>query len=111
MALAAPACKGSPPGAPRDAVEAFFAAVARGDCDAALGQLGQAYRAELDREGVGCAVLVEEMAAYPLEAVLDTRVDGRNAAAHLVRTRMQGRTQDVVIRVQAEDGRWKIFAL
>lgn len=111
VTVAAPACNTSPPGAPRDAVEGFFAAIERGDCDTALAQLGDAYRAELTREGVDCATLVEELGAYPFESVLDTRVDGRNDAAHLVRTRMQGRTQDVIIRVQAEAGRWKIFAL
>lgn len=111
VALGAPACSASPAGAPADAVTRFFAAVDSGSCSAIWAELGSGYRAELEREGVSCNELIEQMRTYPFEAVVDTRVDGRNAAAHLVHTRLRGREHAVVIRVQAEDGRWKIMAL
>jgi hypothetical protein len=111
IALGGLACSASPPGAPADAVTRFFAAVESGSCSAMLAELGDGYRAELEREGMGCNELIDQMRTYPFEAVLDTRVDGRNAAAHLVYTRLRGRAQAVVIRVQAENRQWKIMAL
>lgn len=111
IALGSLACSASPPGAPADAVTRFFAAVASGSCSGVWTELGDGYRAELEREGVDCNELIEQMRTYPFEAVRDTRVDGRNTAAHLVHTRLRGREQEVVIRVQAQDGQWKIMAL
>jgi hypothetical protein len=111
IALGGLACSASPPGAPADAVTRFFAAVESGSCSGTWAEIGASYRAELEREGIGCNELIEQMRTYPFEAVLDTRVDGRNAAAHLVHTRLRGREHEVVIRVQAEDGQWKIMAL
>jgi hypothetical protein len=112
MALCGLACgSASPPGTPADTVTRFFAAVEAGDCTRIWAELGQSYRARLEQEGAGCDVLVEQIRTYPLETVLDTRVDGRNPEAQLVRTRLRGRENDVIIRVQAEDGQWKIMAL
>jgi hypothetical protein len=111
IALGGLACSASPEGAPADAVTRLFAAVESGSCSGVLAELGAGYRAELEREGIGCNELIEQMRTYPFEVVLDTRVDGRNAAAHLVHARMRGREQPVVIRVQAEDGQWRIMAL
>jgi hypothetical protein len=104
-------CNTSPAGTPADAVTRFFAAVASGSCSSVWAELGDGYRAELEREGVHCNELIEQLRTYPFEAVVDTRVDGRNDAAHLVHTRLGGREHEVVIRVQAEHGRWKIMAL
>lgn len=105
------ACNTSPAGAPADAVTRFFAAVASGSCSSMWAELGDGYRAELERSGVHCNELIEQMRTHPFEAVVDTQVDGRNQAAHLVRTRLRGREHEVVIRVQAEHGQWKIMAL
>lgn len=105
------ACSASPAGTPADAVTRFFAAVESGSCSSLWTELGDSYRAELEREGVDCNTLIEQMRAYPFETVLDTRADGRNPAANLVRTRLRGREHEVVIRVQAEGGQWKIMAL
>jgi hypothetical protein len=111
LGLACRATPASPPGAPADAVTRFFAAVDARDCAGAWTELGQSYRDALTREGVDCGLLVEEMRKHPLDAVLDTRTDGRNPGAQLVRTRLRGRDQDVIIRVQADAGQWRIMAL
>lgn len=111
LGLACRASPAAPPGAPADAVTRFFAAVDAGDCTGAWTELGQTYRDSLTRDGVDCALLLEEMRKYPLESVLDTRTDGRNPDARLVRTRLRDRAQDVVIRVQADAGQWRIMAL
>ena len=108
LALALPACR--PPGRPSDAVERFYAAVTVGDCAAALGALGTAFRTRVEQKG-NCDRLLEEMREHPLERVLDTQVDGRNRAAQLVRVRLRGHKTDVIIRVQAEGGQWKIFSM
>ena len=111
LGLACRATPASPPGAPADAVTRFFAAVDAQDCTGAWAELGQTYRDSLTRDGVDCGLLIEEMRKYPLDAVLDTRTDGRNPDARLVRTRLRGRDQNVVIRVQADAGQWRIMAL
>ncbi|WP_428265754.1 hypothetical protein [Haliangium sp.] len=101
----------APSGAPADTIKRFYTAVAAGDCEAARAELARAYQDDLERAGVSCATLLEEMQRYPLAAVDETKVDGRNPDAHLVQTRLVGRREVVIIRVQAEDGRWKIFAM
>jgi hypothetical protein len=111
LGLACRASPASPPGVPADAVTRFFAAVDAGDCTGAWTELGQTYRDSLTRDGVDCALLVDEMRKFPLESVVDTRTDGRNPDARLVHTRLRGRAQDVVIRVQADAGQWRIMAL
>ncbi|HEX2571459.1 MAG TPA: hypothetical protein VH877_18005 [Polyangia bacterium] len=111
LGLALLACRpASPPGRPAEAVERFYAAVLAGDCTAVMGALGKAYRARVEQKG-NCDKLLEEMREHPLESVLDTQVDGRNPAAQLVRARLRGHKTDVIIRVQAEGGQWKIFSL
>jgi hypothetical protein len=105
------ACSASPAGAPADAVTRFFTAIESGSCSGIWAELGDGYRTDLEREGVDCNALIEQMRAFPFEAVLDTRTDGRNAAAHLVHTRLRGREHEVVIRVQAQGDQWKIMAL
>lgn len=113
LGLALLACRpATPPGRPAEAVERFYSAVMAGDCPAALGALGTAFRARVEVEQKGsCDRLFEEMREHPLERVLETQVDGRNRAAQLVRARLSGRKTDVIIRVQAENGQWKIFSL
>lgn len=111
LALALLACRpATPPGPPAAAVERFYGAVMAGDCAAALGALGTAFRVRVEQKG-GCDRLFEEMREHPLERVLDTQVDGRNRAAQLIRARLSGHKNDVIIRVQAEGGQWKIFSL
>ena len=111
LGLALLACRpATPPGRPAEAVERFYASVVAGDCAAALGTLGTSLRTRVEQKG-GCDRLFEEMREHPLERVLDTQVDGRNRAAQLVRARLSGRKTDVIIRVQAESGQWKVFSL
>jgi hypothetical protein len=111
LGLALVACRPAPPpGRPGEAVERFYGAVLAGDCAAALSALGTAFRARVEQKG-SCDQLFEEMREHPLDRVLDTQVDGRNPAAQLVRARLQGRKTDVIIRVQAEGGQWKIFSM
>jgi hypothetical protein len=105
-----PATPAPPTGQPADAVERFYAAAARSDCPGALRALGGPLRRKLEQSG-RCAELLEQILEHPLEHVLDTQVDGRDASARLVRARLRGRAADVIIRVQAEDGQWKIVAL
>ena len=99
-----------PPGQPADAVQRFYAAAVRSDCAGALQALGGTLRGKVANTG-RCEELFEQTLEHPLEHVLGTQVDGRDPAAHLVRARLRGRVTDVIIRVQAEDGQWKIFAL
>lgn len=105
------ACRPSrPSGIPADAVQRFHLAAADGDCAAALGTLGNKLRARLD-SGDRCAKLFQETLRHPLERVISTQVDGRDREAQLVRARLRGRATDLVIRVQAEDGQWKIVSM
>lgn len=98
-----------PAGSPADAVEALYAAVEAGDCQAALSVLTSAYRPEI--EAAGCDELMEKMREFPLDRILETKPDGRDPGARLVRTRIHQRQSDVIIRVQAENGAWKIAAM
>lgn len=110
IVLVGPARHSSPPaGEPAEAVARFFAAIAAGDCDAALARLGTPYRAKV--AAAGCAEFLQEMRRFPLEHVVEVTPDGRNRAAHLVRSQLRGRHSAILIRVQAEDGQWKIFSL
>lgn len=111
LALALLACSpASPTTPPAAAVQRFYAAAAAGDCATALSTLGGGLRTRVAPEGT-CDHLFEELRQHPLEHVVATQVDGRNRAAQLVRTRLRGRTTDVIIRVQAEGSQWKIFSL
>ncbi|MFO0579447.1 MAG: hypothetical protein U1A78_36065 [Polyangia bacterium] len=111
IALLVLACRPSPPsGQPADAVRRFYAAAARHDCSDAMRVLGGPLRSKIDQAG-RCAELLEQVLEHPLEHLLDTQVDGRDASAHLVRARLRGRATDLIIRVKAEDGQWKIVAL
>ena len=111
LALALLACSPASPTAPPAAVvQRFYAAVTAGDCATALNALGGDLRSRVAPDGT-CDHLFEELRPHPLERVVATQVDGRNRAAQLVRTRLRGRTTDVIIRVQAEGAKWKIFSL
>lgn len=113
LVLACRPTRSEPPsGQPADAVRRFYAAAARHDCSEAARVLGRPLRekSQIDQAG-RCAKLLEQVLEHPLEHVLDTQVDGRDASAHLVRARLRGRATDIIIRVQAEDGQWKIVAL
>lgn len=104
------ACSSSPPGQPEDVVKRFFQAVEAGDCSAAIGTLSQAYRTELKEKNLPCDEYLETV-RFQLERVIETKVDGRNQKAHLVRAHIRGRQTDSIIRVEAEDGQWRIFSM
>lgn len=104
------ACSSPPPGQPADAVQRFFQAVEAGDCNAAIGTLSQAYRTELEKKNLRCDEYIERW-RFQLERVIETQVDGRNKAAHLVRVHIRGRQTDSIIRVEAEGGQWRIFSM
>lgn len=105
------ACRPSrPTGAPADAVQRFYAAATAGDCAAALTTLGSKLRARLD-SGDRCALLFRQTLEHPLERVLGTQADGRDPKAQLVRARLSGRAIDLIIRVEAEEGQWKIVSM
>lgn len=111
LALTVGACRPAPPAAPPEqAVQRFFAAVTADDCPTALSQLASGMRARVAPDG-RCEELFGGVRRYPLERVVETKVDGRNSDAQLVRARLRGRTTDAIIRVQAEGRSWKIFAL
>ena len=95
---------------PAEAVQRFYAAVTAGNCELALGLLGGGFRSRVAPQG-SCEHLFEALREHPLERIVDTNTDGRNRDAQLVRARLRGRTADVIIRVQAEDSRWRIFSL
>lgn len=99
-----------PTGQPADGVQRFYAAVAAGDCAAVRAQLGSRLRGRVTSPE-GCEQLRQEILEHPLERVIGTQADGRDPDAQLVRARLRGRALDVVIRVEAEDGQWKIAAL
>lgn len=88
----------------------MFAAVEAGDCDAVLATLARTYRADLEQRHT-CAELLEDLRRLRLERVIDTRIDGRDPRAHLVRIRLQGRSNDSWIRVEEEDGAWRIVSM
>lgn len=102
---------GQPPGQPADAVKRFFQAVEASDCNAATGALSQAYRTELTKKNLPCDEYIETWRRFQFERVIETQVDGRNQKAHLVRTQLRGRQTDSIIRVEAEDGQWRIFSM
>lgn len=104
------ACSSPPPGQPADAVRRFFGAVEAGDCEAAFAALSRAYRAEIE-EKHRCPESLTELRQISLDDVVDVQVDGRNNRAHLVRVHLRGRAADSLIRVEAEDGQWRIFSL
>ena len=104
------ACNSSPPGHPADAVKRFFQAVELGDCNTAIDTLSQAYRTELKQRNLSCDEYIERW-RFQLERVIETQVDGRNKEAHLVRVHIRGRQTDSIIRVEAEDGQWRIFSM
>ena len=104
------ACSTPPAGPPADAVLRFFRAVEAGECEVAFATLSRAYRAEVEQEHP-CAESLAELRQRPLESVIDTRVDGRNNKAHLVRVHLRGRETDSLIRVEAEDGQWRISSM
>jgi len=105
------ACSSSPPGQPADAVKRFFQAVEVGDCNAATDTLSQAYRTELKKKNLPCDEYIKTWRSFQFERVIETQVDGRNKKAHLVRAHIRGRQADSIIRVEAEDGQWRIFAI
>jgi hypothetical protein len=108
--LGGSACRPArPPGEPADAVQRFYAAVSGRDCATALSTLGSRIRGRFEQ--AGCEQIYRQIEEHPLERVISTQVDGRDREAQLVRARLRGRTTDVVIRVQAEDGQWKISSM
>lgn len=111
LGLGLASCWPQPPAAPpAEAVTSFYAAVAAGDCTRALGLLGGGFRRRVAPQG-SCEHLFDALQKYPLEGIIDTNTDGRNRDAQLVRARLRGKTTDVIIRVQAEGSRWRIFSL
>ncbi|MDC0672613.1 hypothetical protein [Nannocystis radixulma] len=104
-------CSPPIPGQPADAVKRFFGTVEAGDCKAAFATLAQAFRAELESRHGACDEHLEDWRQLVLERVLDTRVDGRDERAHLVRVRLRGRSIDSWIRVEAEDRQWRIVSM
>lgn len=94
---------------PAAVVGQFFAAIAAGDCAQVLAALGASYRQKVKVDG--CPELLHQLQRFPLERVLDVTPDGRSQDARLVRSRLSGRRTDAIIRLQAEAGHWKIFAL
>jgi hypothetical protein len=105
------ACSSSPPGQPADAVTRFFQAMEAGDCNAAIDTLSQAYRTELKNRDLTCSEYIETWRRSRLERVIETQVDGRNKKAHLVRAHIRGRQTDSILRIEAEDGQWRIFSM
>lgn len=111
LGLALASCRARPPAAPpAEAVQRFYEAVTAGDCKLALELLGGGFRRRVAPQG-SCEHLFEALREHPLERIVDTNTDGRNRDAQLVRARLRGRTTDVIIRVQSEDSRWRIFSL
>lgn len=103
-------CSSPPPGQPAEVVLRFFRAVEASDCDAAFAALSRAYRADLEQRHT-CAEALADLRELALDRVIDTRVDGRNDRAHLVRVHLRGRATDSWIRVEAEEGQWRIFSM
>ncbi len=101
----------APSAEPAKTVERFYAAIAAGDCQAAKAELSESYRDELRREHIGCVEMLESMRPYPLESIVETKTDGRDGDARMVRTRIKGRQSDVIVRVRADDGQWKIVSM
>lgn len=94
---------------PAAVVQQFFAAIAAGDCARVLASLGAPYRQKVGTSG--CPELVQKLRRFPLDQVLAVTPDGRSHDARLVRTRLVGHRTETIIRLQAESGHWKIFAL
>ena len=109
LVLACRGTPGAPPGAPSGTVERLYAAVDAGDCQKAVAELSASYRDHV--ETAGCHAFLDKLRAFPLERIIDTRTDGRDSGARLVRTRVGNRKTDVIIRVEAENGAWKIFSM
>lgn len=106
------ACRGTPavpPGAPDGTVARLYAAVDAGDCQKAVAELSASYRDHV--ESAGCDEFIEKLREFPLERVIETKTDGRDSGARLVRIRVENRKTDVIIRVEAENGQWKIFSM
>jgi len=110
-ALGLGACHRPPPGLPAEAVVRFYAAVEALDCAAARERLGAPVRARLDQSAAPCNEFLGRLREHPIERIVDTQSDGRNPAARLVRVHLRGHATDTILRVEAEDGQWKIFAL
>ena len=108
--LTATACREPLPSEdPARVVQRFFVAVAAGDCPRVLSDLGTPYRQKV--AAAGCPEFLHQLQRFPLERVVEVTPDGRSATARLVRSRLQGRRTEAIIRLQPEGGSWKIFAL
>src|SRR5262249_24359043 len=91
----------------REQVERVFAARARGDCETMRALLA---RVETPQQ---CHELVQEWDRHgvSLVAISDSRADGRDPSAFIVRARLRrdGQDHDTLIRAVHTDGRWTIF--
>ncbi len=74
--------RGSPAG-PQRAVEAFEAALQRGDLSAACGLLAPPTRRELEADGEPCAEALDQQDVPPVAPAGDLEVFGDEAIAHL----------------------------
>lgn len=106
-------CSSSPPGAPHEAVERFFAAIAAGDCAALLQAAGGAYRGRLER--VGCEGALADFREHRvrLRSVEGTTPDGRDPRVRIVRATVErdGKASQLLLRVEPQDGRWVLLTL
>ncbi len=107
--LVAAGCTREIPGAPEDAVRGFFDAVAAQDCQRIQLHAGGTLGARLRDQG--CAATLHAFAGFVLDRVESSAVDGRDPRAWLVRVRLRGRSETVVVRVDGRAGHWAVVSL
>ena len=99
------------PGTPEDPVKRFYTAIEKQDCAAFRAQLSVAYLERWHEKGLSCDEIIKQLSEYPLAEVIRTSIDGRNPQHRLVKVRMVGNRGDVIVRVIAEGGQWKIDSM
>ena len=110
LALVLAACDSAPHGKPEDAIRDFFAGVEKRDCTVVMRSIAGELEGRIRK--AGCEHALAEYHEHGL-ALLDVavpRVDGRDRDARLVTVTVlkDGKTQQVVARVEPREGAWRL---
>lgn len=90
--------------AARASVTSFFEAVERADCETMRALLAESPPSERCRE------LLDSWRGRKIDRILETKVDGRDPDAVIVRTRLtdRGHPREILIRAERSDARWRV---
>lgn len=103
----------TPAGQPLDGVKAFFAAIDAGSCPQLVAASSGALAHEIDARGCEHTLAEYQHHRLHLVAVHGADPDGRDPHAFLAHVTISrdGKDEDIVVRVEASGGAWRMTTL